>query len=91
MKKNTNFEEYYLIQKDFINNIILDIGYKEIYDDLNEKLENISENANDKKNINDCYDLLDKNIIKKYSNKKFNKINIKNDYEIEPSLIPLDY
>ena len=90
IKNNTNFEEYYLINKDFINKIIIDIGYKQIYDELNEKLENISENVDDKKKVNDCYNLLDQNIVKEYSNKKFNKIIIK-DYEIEPSLIPLNY
>ena len=88
MKKNINFEEYYLINKDYINEIIIDIGYKKIYDELNEKL---SENVNDKTKINDCYNLLDQNILKEYSNKKFNKIIIKNDYEIEPTLNSLNY
>ena len=93
IKKSGNFEECYLINKDFINEIKIDIGYKEIYDKLNEKLENIStfENDNDKTKINDCYNLLDQNILNKYSNKKFNKIKFENDYEIEPSLIPLNY
>ena len=93
IKNNRKFEEYYLINEEFINKIRIDIGYKEIYDELNEKLENISsfENYNDKKQINDCYNLLDQNILKEYLNKKFNKIYIKNDYEIEPSLIPLNY
>ena len=74
-----------------INEIIIDIGYKQIYDELNAKLENISENNKDKTKINDCYNLLDKNILKDYSNKKFNKIKIKYDYEFEPSFIPLNY
>ena len=93
IKNNTKFEEYYLINKNLINEKKRDIGYKQIYDELNEKLENISivENSNDKTKINDCYNLLDQNIVKEYSNKKFNKINIKNDYEFEPSLISLNY
>ena len=90
-KNNTKFEEYYLINEDYIIKIKIDIGYKEIYDELNEKLENISENVNDKNIINDCYNLLDQNILKEYSNKKFNKVNIINDYEVEPSLISLNY
>jgi len=93
IKNNTKFEEYYLINEDLINKIKIDIGYKEIYDELNEKLENIFplENANDKTIINDCYNLLDKNLQKEYSNKKFNKIKIENEYEIEISLISLNY
>ena len=90
IKNNIKFEEYYLINKNLINEIIINIGYKQIYDELNEKLENISENVDDKKKVNDCYNLLGQNIVKEYSNKKFNKIIIK-DYEIEPSLIPLNY
>ena len=93
IKNNTKFEEYYLLNKNWINEIKIDIGYKQIYDELNEKLENISivENNNDKTKINDCYNLLDQNIVKEYSKNKFNKIKIKNDYEFEPSLISLNY
>ena len=88
-RNSTKFEEYYLINEEFIIKIKIDIGYKKIYDELNEKLENISENIDDK--VNDYYNLLDQNILKEYSKNKFNKINIKHDYEIEPSLISLNY
>lgn len=60
---------------------------------MNEKLENISlfENDNDKTKINNYMNLLDKNILKDYSNKKFKKIKSIHYYEIDSSLIPLNY
>ena len=87
LNNNINYEECYLIDKEFLINIKNEINYKLIKDEL-ENI-NLSHNILDKDNNQNKYALiinLNDTILKEYSNRKIDKKQFKNKM-IEPNII----
>ena len=89
--KNSQLEKYYLINQEFISDIQIKYGYKQIYDCLQEKIENINISENDSKNTYFLLKCIPVELLEQYKDKKLDDIkdsiiNIK----IEPSIIKIN-
>ena len=90
-KNNNQLKKYYLVNHEFINDTQIKYGYKQIYDSLQEKIENINISENDNKNIYYLLKCIPDDIFEQYKDKKIDEIKdsiIK--LSIEPNIKPLN-
>ena len=91
-KNNNKLEKYYLVNHEFINDNKNKYGYKQIYDYLQEKIENINISENDNYNIFTLLKCIPVDLLEQYKDKKIeddlrkSMINI----NIEPSITTIN-
>ena len=87
-KNNNQLEKYYLINHEFINDIQIKYGYKQIYDSLQEKIENIIISEKDNKNIFFLLKCIPVDLLDQYKDKKIDNIldSMIINLNIEPSI-----
>ena len=89
--KNSQLEKYYLVNQEFISDIQIEYGYKQIYDSLQQKIENINISENDSKNTYFLLKCIPVELLEQYKDKKIG--NIKDsiiNIKIEPSIIKIN-
>ena len=74
LKNKNQFEKYYLINHDFINEIKNNNGYKLIYDSLQKKIDNINISEKDNKNLYYLLKCLPVDLLEQYKDRKIDNI-----------------
>ena len=88
---NFNFEKYYLINHNLLNNIKKDIDYDSLNEYLDKNISNINNlENNNKENIFFLISILSPELLNKYKNNDFNQ-NIYINNSIEPEKITFNY
>ena len=95
IKKNRieNFEKYYLINYEFMNNIKIEYNYKILKDILDENIKNVRILNDNKRNIFSLLKSIPIEFLENYLSNKFNYNKTKSqiDTNIEPLMITINY